>query len=324
MQVLHPGQEIYLFFYKFGINGLFGIIFCNIIIGYIIYKTLNLLFENDIKTYEDFLKTIIPQNKANNKIFIINTIINAFLLSTFFIMILGFGTYFEQNLKINKMLVISIFSILCFITFLGNIEKITKINGILLPFLIITLTIIGITNLFQIKLNQIGLNTKIITNHMWIIKAILYASYNLILLIPVLINLKKFLKRKKMILKISIITSIIIATMSIFIFLLLIRVDIDFNNIQMPAIYVMQKYYKKYEGVYGIIILASIYTTAISTGISFLNNISKNKKQLLINSLTISILSIIISNIPFAEMVKILFSIFGYLGLIQIYFIMRS
>ena len=43
------GQEIYLFFYRFGTKGLLGIIICNIIMAIIIYKTLKILYENNIK-----------------------------------------------------------------------------------------------------------------------------------------------------------------------------------------------------------------------------------------------------------------------------------
>ena len=42
------GQEIYLFFYRFGKNGLYGIILCSLIFGFIIYKTLSILKDNEI------------------------------------------------------------------------------------------------------------------------------------------------------------------------------------------------------------------------------------------------------------------------------------
>ena len=34
------GQEIYLFFYKYGIKGIFGLVLCSALIPYVIYKTL--------------------------------------------------------------------------------------------------------------------------------------------------------------------------------------------------------------------------------------------------------------------------------------------
>ena len=49
------GQEIYLFFYRFGTNGLIGIVLCNILMATIIYKTLNLTYSDNIETYKEFL-----------------------------------------------------------------------------------------------------------------------------------------------------------------------------------------------------------------------------------------------------------------------------
>ena len=56
---------------------------------------------------------------------------------------------------------------------------------------------------------------------------IIYNSYNFILLIPVLISLKKQITREKNIKYISIISSLIILILSITIYFLLIRVNIE-------------------------------------------------------------------------------------------------
>ena len=37
------GQEIYLFFFSYGIKGLIGIFISSIIIGFVIYKTFNII-----------------------------------------------------------------------------------------------------------------------------------------------------------------------------------------------------------------------------------------------------------------------------------------
>ena len=99
---MYHGQEIYLFFYRYGINGIAGIIVCNILMGFVIYKTLSIIRVNDIKTYKEFLD-IITSNLKKSKHFdiseITNNIINIFLLVTFFVMISGFGAYFSQEYR---------------------------------------------------------------------------------------------------------------------------------------------------------------------------------------------------------------------------------
>ena len=101
---LHLGQEIYLFFYRYGVKGIYGLFLCSILIGTIIYKTLKISYKKNTSKYKDFLETITPgfcHTKHFNLSDITNIIINIFLLITFFIMISGFGAYFSQEYR-NK------------------------------------------------------------------------------------------------------------------------------------------------------------------------------------------------------------------------------
>ena len=122
------GQEIYLFFFRYGIKGLYGLIICSSLIAYVIYKVLNIAYEKNIDTYYDFLKKIFNYNKGKKKYFNIiymnNTIVNIFLLVTFFIMIAGFGAYFEQELGISKIIGSKIIAILAFVVFKTDIRGI--------------------------------------------------------------------------------------------------------------------------------------------------------------------------------------------------------
>lgn len=91
------GQEIYLFFYRFGKNGILGIfVFISITI-FAIYKALKIIYQNPVNTYKDFLNIIFGDKTYFNQI--TNIIVNCFLCITFFIMISGFGTYFEQQYR---------------------------------------------------------------------------------------------------------------------------------------------------------------------------------------------------------------------------------
>jgi len=79
------GQEVYLFFFSYGIEGLLGLILSCLIMGFVVFKTLEIVNKYGVGTYKEFLEILI---KKGNKIKpIINTIINIFILITFFIMI---------------------------------------------------------------------------------------------------------------------------------------------------------------------------------------------------------------------------------------------
>ena len=317
MQVSHHGQEIYLFFYRFGINGIFGIIACNIIMASVIYKTLKITYSKNINSYKDFLNHIFSNNLKLSKI--TNIIINIFLCATFYIMIAGFGTYLSQTFGINQIIGSSILAIISYVVFLRNIESFAKINTIIIPILIVIILAIGIENILNLSeiQNNIPLNKSIF----WILQAILYASYNLILVEPALINLKQFLKNKKQILITSIMVGIIMTILAVIEFLLLANVDVNFKSLEMPLVYVIQNKFAKFNYLYGIIILIAIFTTAVSVGLGFLNNICKNEESFPQLAKILCISSIIISPIGFSNLINNLFPLFGFLGLLQIIYI---
>ena len=320
------GQEIYLFFFSYGINGLLGILISSILMGYVISKTLKIIKQYNIQNYKEFLDAIIykkrnsKENSQNSTgIKIINLIVNTFTLVTFFIMIAGFGTYFSQEFGINQIVGSLVLATITYIILNTNVRGVVKANGIIVPILIILVVIIGLLNLKNLPLLQIK-NYMISNNNIeFILQSILYASYNNILLIPVLITLNKYIKNKKQINKISILSSGIIAIMSTLIFLLLTKVDVDIEKLEMPAVYVVSNMFYILKYLYGFVILGSIFTTTISLGMSFLENTVKNKKSYTQIALIMCITSVIISKIGFSNLVNMLYPIFGYLGILQIY-----
>lgn len=315
------GQEIYIFFFSNGINGLYGILISYSLMGIIIYKALKLIEQNNIQTYKDFLETIIKNKSSKvkfNIVDIVNIVINIFILITFFIMVAGFGAYFEQEFGINKIIGSMILSILCFIIFLTNIKGVIKANELIVPILIAFLFIVGMLNIKDIHF--INLSNYIIktSNSNFILDGILYCSYNSILLIPVLITLKNYIENKKQIKKVSILVTLISIILATLIFLTMIRINVDIKNLEMPIVYVVSYMSKIIKYIYGFIILSSIFTTAISLGTSFLQNSCKKRKSYTQIAVIMCISSIIISNFGFSNLVNLLYPIFGYIGIIQI------
>lgn len=310
------GQEVYLFFFSYGMKGLIGILISSIIIGVVIYSTFNILNKYKINTYKDFLNILLPKN-TKLKI-IANFIINIFILITFFIMIAGFGAYFEQEIGINRLVGSLILAIITFIVFMTSIKGVVKVNELIVPILIGFIFIIGIISIKDIHILNLE-NYVIRTNYTnFALSAVLYSSYNSILLIPVLITLNNYVKNKKQIFYISFISAIVTILLSVIIFLLLVRVDVDISKLEMPVVYVVSNMFKMLRYIYGVIILGSIFTTAISLGVSFLQNTAKNKKGYTQISIIMCITSVIISKFGFSNLVSLLYPIFGYLGLIQI------
>ena len=233
-------------------------------------------------------------------------------------MIAGFGAYFEQEIGIDSLIGSSILAVITFAIFMTSVKGVIKANELLVPILIGFLVIIGIINLKDIHFFELG-NYIIRTNSSsFVLSAVLYSSYNSILLIPVLLTLKDYMKNKSQILKIAIISTLIIILLSIVVFLLLVRVDVEISQLEMPAVYVVSNMFKIFKYIYGFIILGSIFTTAISLGTSFLKNTTKNEKSYTQIATIMCITSVLVSKFGFSTLVSLLYPIFGYLGLLQI------
>ena len=266
------GQEIYSFFNIYEENGLIGILLSCIIIGIVIYKVLTISSEKGIKTYNELLENMKIPLKIK---LILNAIVNIFLLISFYIMVAGFSAYFYQEFNIPPIITSIIIVILCYITFMKNIEGIAKVNTVIIPILILIVLALGSkANTVSIIKNMDMDNISISFN--WILKSIEYVSYNSILLIPILISLKKYSKNNEK--KISIISAGIFCVLSLIIYLLMFKIN-DINNIELPLVYIAGQYGNFFKVTYSLVIVFAIYTTMISAGYGFLNNTTKSKSN---------------------------------------------
>lgn len=133
------GQEIYIFFFSFGIKGLLGIVISSCVIGVTIYKALKLIKKNNVKNYKEFLDILIKNKNLKE---IINTVVNIFILASFYIMIAGFGAYLNQEYNLNSILGSGILALICFIIFKTNTKGLVKVNEIVIPILLFIIVLI--------------------------------------------------------------------------------------------------------------------------------------------------------------------------------------
>ncbi len=313
------GQEIYSFFNIYGEQGFLGIILSDLLTGFIIYKILKKSNKYSIISYKHLLKnTNLPQNVIN----VFNIIVNIFLILSFYIMVAGFATYFKQEFNIPKIIMILITVLICYFTFKKKIEGITKINNIIIPILILIICVIGIKVNIMEEIQKIEIqNIQIKNNLSWMIKSIEYASYNSILLIPMLISIKKYAVNKEK--SVSIISTVILFILSSIIFFIIIKYRYigNINNIEMPMVYIAGKFGEIYKYIYGIVIIFSIYSTMISAGYGLLENVEKEKYQFFNRILCFS--AIFIAHISFAELINITYPVFGILGIIQLIYVLK-
>ena len=311
------GQEIYSFFYSYGSIGIIGIIITCCLISLMVHKSLKIIYSNKINSYDEFLNIFIKNEKITKAISIV---INTLLLVTFYIMVAGFGAYFEQEIGLKRIIGSSILVIVVTIVFFTSVKGVMKVSEYIVPLLIIFIIIIGGTNLLTINSNAEVLCIK----KGWLLSSVIYCSYNIILLIPVLISIRKQITKKENIKYISILCGIFMIIMSLMLYVLLMRANVELASLEMPIVYVIRTFFKSFKTIYAFIILMSIFTTAISIGIGLLQNISNDRRRYTQSVIFMCITSLIVSNFGFSKLVNLMYPFFGYIGIIQLIYIINK
>ena len=311
------GQEIYSFFNIYGENGILGLMLSSILLGIIIYSVLKKVSYHNITSYGELLeKCNIPKGISS----ILQIIINIFLLLSFYIMVAGFTAYFKQEFGLDTMLVTITLLIFCYITFMRNIKGLAKVNTIIVPILVLLIISLGIKTNTMYTLQNVDIE-KIGISFDWIIRAISYASYNSILLIPILIELREYTKQKEK--RVGIISASIFFIMAITIYLIMFKVE-NIANIELPLVYIASRFGGASKFIYGIVVSMAIYTTMISAGYGFLQNCTKDEKKYKTLAIIICLTAIPICYISFSKLVNLTYPIFGILGLLQLIWLLRK
>ncbi len=320
MRDLHQAKKSILFLIDMDLIGLIGIFISVLTMSCIIYKTLNIVVEKDIKNYEEFVTNIMPYGIRENKIlrFTINNIINIFLLISFNIMVAGFATYFMQELNISKLYGAILIAVLTFITLSNNIDGVIKINTYLIPIIILLISFLGINKIEFIPIASVEKDNSMY----WILSSILYASYNSITLIPILIGLKNKVKKNKEAFLITISVAIIMLILSIIIFLLMNTFIKEIKGVEIPIVYIANNLGVVAKYIYGLVVLIAIFTTAIGSGYGFLSNVTNSRKKYRLYTLIMCVVCILICQLGFSNLISLLYTIFGYLGIVQIIFLL--
>ena len=233
-------------------------------------------------------------------------------------MIAALSSLFDYQFNIAKLITITWCVFICyFIFYKKNINFIYIINSILMPILILFIISLCLfnTNLNNINFYETNNSSNILTA---IFMGLLYFSYNSLLLIPIVFDLKITEKNNNF--KISLIFSLIILLLTFLINLLLLSFYNLVCDLELPILFISNSSIKIFSYLYFFIILSAIFTTMVSSGYSFVSNFNKNNFKIkLINFLLFSFVFCVFS---FSSLINFFYPLFGLIGFTQIFLIL--
>jgi uncharacterized membrane protein YkvI len=253
---------------------------------------------------------------------IFDAIITFFLFGFLTAMIAGTGALFNQQFNLPSIVGNITMGVLTAITVLTGISGVISSISFVVPFLLVSVIGISVYSIINAPPHifttapAVG-NSVLITN--WLLSAVLYVSYNIILSIAVLGPLGVKAQNKKAIRNGAILGGLGLGLGSIMIFLALSINITDIARLEVPMIYIAGSISSVLQIAYSIILIAEVYTTAVASLYGFVSRIidiekpSTKVKAIVIGSMITAVLA---SQFGFTNLVKYLYPLVGYGGIV--------
>lgn len=312
------GQEILQFFNRFGMMGLAGLAVTTtmfIVFGYII-----MVLGRRLKARSHM--EIIMYSGGKNVGVVIDKIVTFFLLCSFIAMISGTGALFAQQFNLPVMYGNILMTVLTTATVLTGISGVINSISFIVPF---TLTGVVVISIFSIAGTPLSIVTampiigdnRLLPN--WILAAILYVSYNIILSIAVLGPLGSEAQDIK-----SIRNGVILGGLGLGLGSLMIYLTLSGNiwriaHVEIPMMYIAGKISRKMQYIYAAVLVAEIYTTAVGSFYGFTSRIIDLEKNTVRSGIIVVVsatIALIASQLGFSNLVKYLYPIEGCAGIL--------
>lgn len=248
-------------------------------------------------------------------------IITFFLFGSLTAMTAGAGAMVAQEFNIPAAWGNFFMAVITCVTVLTGINGVINSISFIVPFLILAVLGVSIGSFFSIPENSGAMYAQIIPDNEliknWFWAAILYTSYNIVLSIGVLAPLGAEAKDKRSIRNGAILGGFGLGLGALAIFISITSNINNVINIEVPMVYIAGQISQIVKIAYIAVLLAEIYTTAVGSLYGFtarITNINDAYGKLIV--IEITILSFIASQFGFSNLVKYLYPIIGYGGII--------
>lgn len=302
------GQEIITFFIKYGKSSIIGVMVACILFGFFAYAVVSYCIEKNIYTYADFLNSMFKTKFKNFSV--ITALI--FSIVTICVMTSCSGEMFFLIFGKNKIFGAIILSITCGIVFLLNAHSVMKINSFLGGVIILGI-IFSCLYIVNFRDEQTYLsNTKMLAS------SLSYVGYNLISTGAILAQTSKRLVEKRDAVAVGIGSGIVLM---VIITLLWVVLKIYYNKInlgELPMLTLACRQNNLFGMFYGIMLFASVLTTALSNGFCILD-MPQAKDSRRIWIVTVLAVSFAFSGFGFSRIINIAYRICGYGGSVIVF-----
>lgn len=263
------GQEVLSFFIKYGNAGFLGVLIVSVIFGIVAYDVVKSSSEGGFKSFKEYLNGIVPEWAVG----IVEFIVFIFMMAVFCVMAAGCGATLSQFFGIPKVVGVGALCVVCWVCFLFDVEAVLAVNGFLSPIIVFGIIFVCV---YILKFREINVFLEYfdpITDN-WLVSGMSYASYNVLTAVVVLVGIGAEMKNDKDAKWIGIISGtvffVILALM--WIVLRIYSGKIELGEVPMLTLAIRQG--RLFGGLYAVVLLAAMITTAVSNGFGVVNEVT--------------------------------------------------
>ena len=309
------GREIWQFFGVFGNDAYVGVVFVGIL--FMVMGMMTSYIARELGT-NDMGRVIVP---GNNKI-VTNLVgyFMAFMLFTVLItMSAAGGSIFAQQFGLSKIIGGAIIIFLVIITVLGEFERVSRVFRFIMPILFGVVVLVCLLTIFT-DIGSAGVDDPIAPSPMaptWYLAAMLYISYNILAMIPIVATASINAKNKKSAILGTGFGGILLAVLAMVLVLALQR-DMPFSqSLDMPMLGYSTRITTVINVIYTVVLLAAVYGSATSNYYGFTTKIKEGPKKSKI-IVIVACIGFFFGLVGFKNVVAYMFPAEGFLGFIII------
>jgi uncharacterized membrane protein YkvI len=310
------GQEVLQYFNVYGAIGLWSILITTVLFAFFGYTLLMLGHKLNAKSHLEVIRF------ANGKIlgFIVDLIITIFLFGALSAMIAGAGAVFDEQFGWSPLLGNLLMAVVALATVVIGISGVINAISYVVPVLLASIVFVAA---YSLMTDPIVANDWAIAATLsgaapnWILSAVNYVSYNLVIAVAILAPMGARTKSTKPLLWGAILGGMSLG-IGITCIYLSILTDIEYaSHMEIPMIQIAANISSVFQMIFSVILFAEIYTTAVGNLYGFVARIGQFlniKTNWLMVAATGAAFGV--SQFGFSNMVKYLYPMVGYGGMI--------
>lgn len=298
------GREIFSFFSCYKTGGIVASVLAGFLFSFLGFTVCKYANKKNIMNGEEYFAEVFPKWLA--KFF--GILANTFLVLSFCIMITGCGALFFEQFGIDHIFGAVASLVICFAVIKKDVKGLGTFNLLATPFMLVGVVVLCIMCMKLPPVSAVFLDEKV----MPLVSALLYVSYNMVSGVAVLVAAARLADNPRQAAWGGALGGVFVCVPLLLMSTVLAH-HWEVASLPLPFFGLIYSNFPKLSVVCWVVLYFAMMTTAVSSGVAVLSNVSGQKNSK--NAFLLCILALFMSFVPFKTLIQTVYSAFGFIGI---------